>query len=298
MKVDADLIAKNLADFDQDSDREFEEKFSLPESLESRAEKPSKAVLKKGEQGTEIKEKRSVKWAEKSKAQPIATKNVAEQLSALVAEAQAKERPKAPVTDFKALAYEAYSTQFAHLPSYEDAKAMQAKEEADLQNGEADQFVSLFEESDSPEVPLPEYFYDDEEFDELWRYWRERGMNFLVRREHSITELSQKLLQRKCPPWLIDFLVGWYVEQNYLSLERFAYSYAKNRADLGYGPIRVRYELNQHEVPGRYITQAFKEIDWQEARARAERKIRQTDPQKRRQALFRRGFKTDSTSVW
>lgn len=135
---------------------------------------------------------------------------------------------------------------------------------------------------------------DEETLRKLWRYWRERAMNFLVRREHSEVELRQKLTQRECPSWLLDEIITWLYEQRYLSLERFAYSYAKNRADLGYGPIRVRHELSgMHQIASKEIEAAFSEINWYEARATADRKIRQTDPQKYRAALYRRGFSVD-----
>lgn len=125
----------------------------------------------------------------------------------------------------------------------------------------------------------------------LWKYWRERAMNFLVRREHSEVELRQKLRQRDCPSGLLDELISWFYAQNYLSLARFAYSYAKNRSDLGYGPIRIRYELSgQHQIADTDIEEAFSEIDWEKARATAERKIKQTDPLKYRSALYHRGF--------
>lgn len=125
----------------------------------------------------------------------------------------------------------------------------------------------------------------------LWKYWRERAMNFLVRREHSEVELRQKLRMRDCPSGILDELIDWFYARNYLSLERFAYSYAKNRSDLGYGPIRIRYELSgQHQVSDADIEEAFSDIDWERARATAERKIKQTDPMKYRSALYRRGF--------
>lgn len=135
---------------------------------------------------------------------------------------------------------------------------------------------------------------DEESLRKLWRYWRERAMNFLVRREHSEVELRQKMQQRECPSWLLEEIIAWLYEKRYLSLERFAYSYAKNRADLGYGPIRVRHELSgMHQISSQNIDAAFKEINWFEARKTAERKIRQTDPFKFRGALYRRGFSGD-----
>ena len=130
----------------------------------------------------------------------------------------------------------------------------------------------------------------EEEREEFEKYWYQRGLNFLVRREHSAVEMMEKLTQRGCPDWLADRLIARFKELNYLSLERFAYSYSKNRADLGYGPIRTRYELGYHDIPGNAIDEAFAEVDWESAREIAERKIRQDDPIKRRQALYRRGF--------
>lgn len=123
------------------------------------------------------------------------------------------------------------------------------------------------------------------------RYWRERAMNFLIRREHSEVELRQKLQQRQCPSALIDPIIDWLYRERYLSLERFAYSYSKNRADLGYGPIRVRYELAQiHRISEKDIRAAFKEIDWHHARLIAERKVGKKEGAKYYAALYRRGF--------
>ncbi len=124
-----------------------------------------------------------------------------------------------------------------------------------------------------------------------WRYWRERAMNFLIRREHSEVELRQKLQQRQCPKTLIDPIIEWLYAKQYLSLTRFAYSYSKNRADLGYGPIRVRYELAKlHHISERDIQAALSEINWHQARLIAERKVGRKEGAKYYAALYRRGF--------
>lgn len=39
------------------------------------------------------------------------------------------------------------------------------------------------------------------------RYWFERALNLLMRREHSIVELQQKLSLKECPPELIDEII-------------------------------------------------------------------------------------------
>lgn len=153
---------------------------------------------------------------------------------------------------------------------------------------EHDDFEDAFEALEFQEPHLEK---DTEAYLKLWKYWRERTMNFLVRREHSEVELRQKLRQRDCPSWLLDDLMVWFYERNYLSLSRFAYSYSKNRSDLGYGPIKIRYELSaRHQISNKDIEAAFSEIDWDKARHTAERKIKQTDPMKYKAALYRRGF--------
>ncbi|HIW06115.1 MAG TPA: recombination regulator RecX [Candidatus Ignatzschineria merdigallinarum] len=153
---------------------------------------------------------------------------------------------------------------------------------------------NYFNHSPSSNSAINKDEMDEEALLKLWRYWRERAMNFLVRREHSEVELRQKLTQRECPLWLLDDIVDWLYDQKYLSLERFAYSYSKNRADLGYGPLRVRNELSaMHQIASREIDAAFLEVDWYQARKTAQRKIRQTDPYKFRAALYRRGFAGD-----
>ncbi len=123
-----------------------------------------------------------------------------------------------------------------------------------------------------------------------YRYWFDRALNILTRREHSEVQLRQKLRQRGTPLSLIDAIIERLYELNYLSLERFSKSHSRNRAYQGYGPIRIRMELLQQGIDEGLIEIAFSEIDWSEARERAERKVRQRDPLKRKQALYRRGF--------
>lgn len=145
---------------------------------------------------------------------------------------------------------------------------------------------SQFKQSEREEIPsaLKEEFIN---------YWQQRGLNFLVRREHSPTELSFKLSQRGCPLWLCDDLIEMFTRLDYLNLERFTYSFAKNKADLGYGPIKTRYELKHHAIPEVLITKVFAEIDWQKAKEKALRKIGKKEPLKIKNSLYRRGFSSD-----
>ncbi len=122
------------------------------------------------------------------------------------------------------------------------------------------------------------------------RYWFERALNLLMRREHSIVELQQKLSLKECPPELIDEIITECLEKNYLSLERFAEVFARNQAKLGYGPKKVQFLLKQHQVPLDVVSIALEEADFEEAKATALRKIGSKPEPKLRAALYRRGF--------
>lgn len=122
------------------------------------------------------------------------------------------------------------------------------------------------------------------------RYWFERALNLLMRREHSIVELQQKLMLKECPKHLVDAIIAECIEKNYLSLERFAEVFAKNQAQLGYGPKKVQYLLKQHQVPADLVSIALEETDFVLAKETALRKIGQKPEPKLKAALYRRGF--------
>lgn len=74
------------------------------------------------------------------------------------------------------------------------------------------------------------------------------ALRLLARREHSRFELTVKLRQRKLESALIDQVLDEFEAQGWLSDERFADIYARNRVDLRYGPLRIRAELQQKGV--------------------------------------------------
>ena len=92
------------------------------------------------------------------------------------------------------------------------------------------------------------------------------AMNMLSRREHSVLELTRKLQLREIPSSVIDEVIGSLIENNLLSDERFAESYVRMRSARGYGPQRVRLELQERgigsDLIGCYLDEA--EIDWYE----------------------------------
>lgn len=122
------------------------------------------------------------------------------------------------------------------------------------------------------------------------RYWFERALNLLMRREHSAVELHQKLMLKGCPTHLLDDLINKCTELNYLSLERFAEVFARNQSQLGYGPKKVQFLLKQHQIPQSMISIALEEADFATAKEIALRKIGTKPEPKLRAALYRRGF--------
>lgn len=122
------------------------------------------------------------------------------------------------------------------------------------------------------------------------RYWFERALNLLMRREHSVVELKQKLTIKGCRDELVDEIIEDCISANYLSLERFAEVFARNQAQLGYGPKKVQFLLKQHQVPSDLMAIALEEVNFDEAKEIAFRKIGQKPDPKLRAALYRRGF--------
>jgi regulatory protein len=127
----------------------------------------------------------------------------------------------------------------------------------------------------------------------------QRALGLLVRREHSRRELTRKLtargVERDDAVAAIDKLeaAGWQDDN------RFAELLVRSRAANGYGPIRIRAELNMHGLGREAIAAALEsaEVDWDAlARDLAGRRFGEgltDDRDRQRKAadwLMRRGF--------
>ncbi|WP_148862385.1 regulatory protein RecX [Marinobacter fonticola] len=77
---------------------------------------------------------------------------------------------------------------------------------------------------------------------------RSLALKLLARREHSRQELRLKLMQRKLTPEVIDPVLDDYESEGWLDDARFADVYARQRMDMGYGPLRIESELQQRGV--------------------------------------------------
>ena len=93
---------------------------------------------------------------------------------------------------------------------------------------------------------------------------RAKALELLARREHSRLELRQKLLQRGYPSDRIDSVLDQLMAERLLDEGRYAELYAYNRADKGYGPLRIACELRERGVPEALVgaTLALLADDW------------------------------------
>ncbi|WP_018403806.1 regulatory protein RecX [Marinobacter gelidimuriae] len=128
---------------------------------------------------------------------------------------------------------------------------------------------------------------------------RSVALRLLARREHSRLELTRKLLQRQLSKAVIETVLDDYQEQDWLSDERFAEAYARQRIEAGYGLLRITGELSQRGVSENAdALQAMSSQDWCDQAVRLRRKrfglldLRGQLEERLRQMRFlqRRGF--------
>ncbi|WP_336219811.1 recombination regulator RecX [Citrobacter amalonaticus] len=102
----------------------------------------------------------------------------------------------------------------------------------------------------------------------------DRAVRILAVRDHSEQELRRKLaapVMGKNGPEEIDAtaddydrVIAWCYEHHYLDDERFISRFIAGRSRKGYGPARVRQELNQKGIARELTEKAMREcdIDW------------------------------------
>ncbi len=74
------------------------------------------------------------------------------------------------------------------------------------------------------------------------------AMRMLVRREHSVFELTQKLSAKEFDLADIDKSINLLIEQNYQSDERFAAEFIQMRFNQGKGPVKISMDLKQRGI--------------------------------------------------
>lgn len=95
---------------------------------------------------------------------------------------------------------------------------------------------------------------------------RNTAIGLLARREHAQSEIRRKLKDRGYDDELTTEVVDELTRQRLLSDDRFAESFIRARANRGQGPIRLRAELRQLQIPADMIDKhlAAAQVDWLE----------------------------------
>jgi regulatory protein len=75
-------------------------------------------------------------------------------------------------------------------------------------------------------------------------------LRLLARREHSRRELLEKLALRGFSQDEASPVIDEIAAQNWQNDERFADAFVRQRLQNGYGPLRIRYELQQRGISG------------------------------------------------
>lgn len=106
----------------------------------------------------------------------------------------------------------------------------------------------------------------------------DRAIRILAIRDHGEQELRRKLVatlgngtnEADATPDDLERVIAQCIEHHWIDDERFAQRYLSGRSRKGYGPQRIRQELQQKGVSREYIDAALatSETDW-EAQARS-----------------------------
>lgn len=104
---------------------------------------------------------------------------------------------------------------------------------------------------------------------DLYAEVRDKALKLLTRREHSRSELQQKLVQRGFESPLIEQVLSELCARNQLSDVRYAQALVSHRAKTGYGPEYIRQELRARSVDPLIIDEALAgaECSWSEVAA-------------------------------
>ncbi|POP46449.1 recombination regulator RecX [Superficieibacter electus] len=99
----------------------------------------------------------------------------------------------------------------------------------------------------------------------------DRAVRILAMRDHSEQELRRKLSApivtkqgleaSDATPEDVDRVIAWCIENHYLDDSRFVQQFIASRSRKGYGPARIRQELNQKGIPREVGERAMRECD-------------------------------------
>lgn len=133
------------------------------------------------------------------------------------------------------------------------------------------------------------------------------AMQYLARREHALSELKVKLLQKGFTVPEVEQALKACQVQGYQSDRRYAESLIRTRVKQGWGPLRVQQELEQALVATETINelmQAYHEQWSLEIRRVWQKKFKTIKPcdyleiQKQKKFLHYRGFTSESINAF
>ena len=87
-------------------------------------------------------------------------------------------------------------------------------------------------------------------------------MDFLSRREHSAKEIYQKMSSRVESKDMLSEEINKLISDGLINDERFAESYFQSRKNRGFGPLRIKNELNQKGVKEDIFYSIQSDTDW------------------------------------
>jgi regulatory protein len=92
------------------------------------------------------------------------------------------------------------------------------------------------------------------------------AVRLLARRDHSIAELTRKLLAREHGQAAITSAIEALIDANYVNDARFAELFAEQRMQQGHGPLSIRSKLVERGVDSPLIEQTIRSlrVDWAE----------------------------------
>ncbi|WP_395375401.1 regulatory protein RecX [Marinicella sp. W31] len=134
---------------------------------------------------------------------------------------------------------------------------------------------------------------------------RASALASLAMREHSVFDLAEKLLRKDYPAEIVADLVEVLQQEGLLSDFRFAEMYWRSRSSKGYGPIKIRQELELKQVSSDDVNSGMvaAAIDFEPIIIKVYAKKYKDQPvqdfkdkAKRMNYLYRRGFPTDMMS--
>lgn len=125
------------------------------------------------------------------------------------------------------------------------------------------------------------------------------GVDLLSRREHSQTELRQKMARKSFESEEIDAAIERLIELGYQDDQRFCEAFIRAKVFSGDGPMKIRAALSQRGIKAQLAQSFLDEQDWYQAalevsRKRAEQARDYKQQQKFTRWLVGRGFDFDT----